>query len=92
MDRTLYSDDDFIEVDIDPTRPENEEDNEMVEEFGWERVDLAQHFLHRYRLYKMRILRPMDLDYLDLVAFMLIEEEQSLKQTEQSAKMQQKET
>lgn len=92
LDQALFaSDNDPVEIDINPSIETQVDDVDLwVEEFGWENVELAHHFLHRHRLYKMHVLKTSDLDTDDLVAFMLIEEEQGLRQAEQSAKLQDK--
>jgi hypothetical protein len=92
LDQMIYmADEDYVEIDIDPyweveTPPANMD--EMITEFGYEIVELANYFFHRHRIWKMRILRVSELDSNDLVAFMLIEEEQNLKQAEDAAKLQ----
>ena len=92
MDRELYHEDELLsEVDVDPfgDDPTSELD-ELTDEFGRDNVEAAYYFFHRHRLWKMHILRREDLDEYDLVVFMLIEEEQSLKQAESAAKLEDK--
>ena len=87
LDQRLFDEDDeFVEVDIDPNSEDDDLD-ELVEEFGDEAVRLAYHYIHRHRMYKMRILKASELDSFDVVAFLLIEEEQGLREAEQQAKL-----
>lgn len=87
LDSELFGDDDEpIAIDVDPNN-EDEEFDELGEEFGRENVRMAFYYMHRHRLFKMRILSVSDLDILDLSAFLLIEEEQGLKEAEQQAKL-----
>ena len=86
MDRALYADDEPSEVDIDHLA-DTDEPNELIEKYGLENVQTAHYYIHRRRLYKMHILKASDLDDLDLVAFMLIDEEHGLREAQQQANL-----
>ena len=87
LDRGLYAEEfEAVEIDVDPG-VETDDVDELIEEFGVENVQLAYYYMHRHRLFKMHILRVSDLDSNDLVAFLLIAEEQGLRDAEQQAKL-----
>jgi hypothetical protein len=62
--------------------------NALVDEFGAENVDLADYYLHRYKLFKLRR-TLIELDWDDLIVFLLLEEEVGNAQAVQQLKMEQ---
>lgn len=74
------------ELDIDPLI-DTDETNELIEEFGLESTQLAYYYLHRYKLHKTQIQDIIELDDTDVLAFLIIEEEQSLREAQESANL-----
>lgn len=85
----MFYESDAVEIDIDPDI-ETDDPDDLVEEFGAENVMLAHYYLHRKRLFKLRILTRDELESDDLVAFLLIDEEQGLYDAQEQAKMKSK--
>lgn len=53
--------------------------NELIELYGADAVELAFHYLHRYRVYKM-FRAKIELNYTDIHIFFIISEEVQRKQ------------
>jgi hypothetical protein len=85
----LYPNAEFEEIDIDPD-VEDYSGDELVEEFGAENFQLANYYLHRRHLYDLHVLGVQDLEWDDLAAFFIIDEEKGLRQAEDHAKLQDK--
>lgn len=86
LDRALYDDFGDEELDIDPLVDVDDVD-EMVEEFGYENVQLAYYYIHRHQLFDLKILSVDDLEWDDVLAFLLVGEEKSCHEAQESARL-----